>query len=83
MKKHIEVRVGQIWADNDKRSQGRRLRVVAIEPAVPATPHHRAVPERAVVRDINEAPHKGFTRVRLDRFRPTSNGYRLIKDVDA
>ncbi|MEU5946296.1 hypothetical protein ABZ793_12130 [Micromonospora sp. NPDC047465] len=83
------VRVGQVWADNDKRSEGRRVRVIAIEPAQPAAPHHRAVPARAVVERVDAngqamtngkgtVPH---TRIRLDRFRPTSTGYRLIQDV--
>lgn len=66
----IEVKVGQVWADNDKRSEGRHVRVIAIEKL------HR----QAVVRPCS--PTGDFTghrvtRIRLDRFRPTSTGYRL------
>ncbi len=72
----IEVKVGQVWADNDKRSAGRHVKVIGIEPVYkqavvrPAAPDGRLIGARV-------------TRIRLTRFRPTSNGYRLVKDVDA
>lgn len=88
------VRPGQIWADNDKRGYGRRIRVVAIEAAMPATDHTRAVPARAVVELVDQRgrPARGAehqqraepgrqTRIRLDRFKPTSTGYRLVSDA--
>lgn len=64
---------GQIWQDNDKRGYGRRVRIVEIdtthavvELAVPrGAGHHHAKPGRR-------------TRIRLDRFRPTSTGYRYV-----
>jgi hypothetical protein len=65
------VTVGQVWADNDWRSRGRQVRVVEIRGIY------------AVVELVALAEH-GFgelgrrTRVRLDRFRPTSTGYRLV-----
>lgn len=82
------VRVGQVWADNDKRSAGRHLLVVAIEPARPATVG--TVPAKAVVEQCDAAGtvHRDGTgrakrtRVRLDRLKPTSTGYRLVKDVE-
>ncbi len=77
--------VGQIWADNDKRGYGRKVRIIALEPARPAEPHQRAVPACAVVEQI--AGRHGWegslgrrTRIRLDRFKPTSTGYRFISD---
>lgn len=65
--------VDQIWQDNDKRSYGRRVRIVEID----AT---HAVVELVVPRG---AGHHGAkpgrqTRIRLDRFRPISTGYRYI-----
>lgn len=56
------VRAGQVWADNDKRSRGRRVNV---------DEHHALVQSSTGTR----------TRIRLDRFRPNSTGYRLLTDV--
>jgi hypothetical protein len=64
------VRVNSVWADNDKRCEGRRVRVVEID----AT-HATVVPV-----DIR-ARYARRTRIRLDRFRPTSTGYRLVSDA--
>lgn len=69
--------VGQIWQDNDKRGHGRMVRIVAVdgthavvELAVPrGAGHQHAMPGRR-------------TRIRLDRFRPTSTGYRYIATED-
>ena len=60
------VRPGQIWADNDKRSAGRQVEIVRIDTT------HAVVLAAGTRRE---------TRIRLDRFRPTSTGYRLVKDV--
>lgn len=65
--------VGQIWQDNDPRGYGRKVRIVEIddthavvEPALPrGAGHLRAKPGRR-------------TRLRLDRLRPTSTGYRYV-----
>ena len=59
------VRPGQIWADNDKRSAGRRITVTSVGQT-------HAMVETSLGRR---------TLVRLDRFRPTSTGYRLVTDV--
>ncbi len=67
MSDSIEVQVGQVWADNDWRSSSREhLRVVAIEDT------------HAVVERLNGTRR---TRIRLDRFKPTSTGYRLISEA--
>lgn len=78
------VRVGQVWQDNDKRSYGRKLRVVEIDKTHATvelvTQRGRAWSGLAP----GEPPRVQSgrrTRIRLDRFRPTSTGYRLIQDV--
>lgn len=64
----IKVRVGQVWEDNDPRQLARRqLKVLEI------------VGDRATVQHPSGRGNK--TRIRLDRFRPTSTGYSLVKDV--
>ncbi|WP_030344838.1 DUF6354 family protein [Streptomyces sp. NRRL S-1022] len=65
--------VGQIWQDNDPRGYGRRVRIVGIDDT-------HATVELVVPRG---AGHNGTkpgrrTRIRLDRFKPTSTGYRHI-----
>lgn len=65
--------VDQIWQDNDKRSYGRRVRIVEISDT-------HAVVEQVVGRDHALAQPGRQTRIRLDRFRPISTGYRYIGD---
>lgn len=64
------VRVGQLWADNDRReshvNRRQRLRVVKV------------VDDYARLRD-EETGHEG--QVLLRRMRPTSTGYRLVEDL--
>ncbi|MEU4154792.1 DUF6354 family protein [Streptomyces antimycoticus] len=64
---------GQIWQDNDKRSYGRRLRIIAIDDT-------HATCELVTPRDAGHQKAKPGrrTRIRLDRFRPTTTGYRYI-----
>jgi hypothetical protein len=57
------VRRGQVWVDQDPRSDGRQVIVMSVGDT------------HAVVKNVAK------TRVRLTRFRPTSTGYRLLKDV--
>ncbi len=71
-----DVRPGQVWADNDPRSVGRTLRVVAVG--------------RNAARCVVLTPAKGgsphtvgrVSMIALDRFRPVSNGYRLLDPKD-
>jgi len=56
--------VGQIWQDNDKRGYGRRVRIVEIDGT------------HAVCEEVTRPRRR--TRIRLDRFRATANGYRYI-----
>lgn len=74
------VRVGQVWADNDVRSTGRQIRVVEVD-ATHATVElvdQRGRPARGH-EDAQKAEPGRQTRIRLDRFRPTSTGYTLLQ----
>lgn len=68
------VKVGQLWQDNDKRNRALRfVRVTAVDET-----HARCEAW------YEEAGSTARTvRIRLDRFRPTSTGYRLIEDTPA
>lgn len=64
----MNVKVGQVWEDNDSRMTYRRpLKVLEI------------VGDKAIVQHPRGLGSK--TRIRLDRFKPTANGYRLVQDV--
>lgn len=68
-----DVRPGQVWADNDPRVGVRHVRVVEVDGT-----------HATVVQTNRHGMSTGstrFTRIRLDRFRPTSTGYRLVTDV--
>jgi hypothetical protein len=78
-----EVRVGQTWVDNDKRSKRTRyVRVTGFEEHTDPFTHH------TVRRAICEAWYDevGSTsrtvRIKVDRFKPTSTGYRLVSEPD-
>jgi hypothetical protein len=66
--------VGQIWQDNDRRTDERLLWIERTDDThatvrqVKLTPAGEPVPLPGVRR----------TRIRLDRFHPTSSGYRYI-----
>jgi hypothetical protein len=67
---------GQIWADNDKRAKGRTIQVISIEDGY-------ALTKVVTMRGNDVLPTvKAPTRIRLDRFRPTASGYRLVRNAD-
>lgn len=72
----VRVEVGQVWADNDPRSQGRTLIVKEIDGM-----HAVCVPLKGRDPEVNNGfvstPAKRV-RIRLDRFKPTSTGYKLV-----
>jgi hypothetical protein len=74
MAEPITVKPRQIWQDCDPRSAGRYLLVEEVGPT------HAVVLQ--VDRRGEVVGKERRTRIRLDRFRPTSNGYRLIKDTE-
>jgi hypothetical protein len=64
--------VGQIWQDNDPRSYSREIRIVAMDDT------HATVELHQPRLPVSSAKPGRRTRIRLDRFRPTSTGYRYI-----
>lgn len=65
-----DVRVGQLWADNDKRCAARRLLITAVDDT-----------HATAYGFYEDSPNPGRdVRIRLDRFKPTSTGYRLLKE---
>lgn len=81
------VRVGQVWTDADYRNAGRTLRVDTISDGravctilTNADGHQRLLDDKRG--SYGGQDMRGKTvRIRLDRFRPTSTGYRLVTDV--
>lgn len=63
------VRPGQIWADNDKRSSGRELRIERVDDRYAYA--------------VSPGPGGRFrqSRILLTRMRPTSTGYRLVQEA--
>jgi hypothetical protein len=75
----VPVRPGQVWADNDPRSTGRYLRVEFVTGESADRPNCARV-----VQCTADGTVIGYRSIwiALRRMRPTSNGYRLVKDVD-
>lgn len=61
-----DVQPGQTWIDNDKRSKGRRIRIVSVDARYAYGCTIRE--DDTVIRE---------TRIALERFKPNSTGYRL------
>jgi hypothetical protein len=73
----LEVRTDQVWADKDRRSVGRKLRVVGIRRGGRTCDTQ----DRPYAECVNIADPRGrITRIRLDRLR---SGYRLVSEVPA
>ena len=71
-----EVKLGQIWIDNDKRrGHDRRLQVIEIDDEWWSS-------EQPYALCRNMATSKQ-TWIRVDRFRPTATGYRLEESTNA
>ncbi|WP_280465636.1 hypothetical protein [Nocardia brasiliensis] len=60
------VKPGQVWADNDPRSTGRLVTILEVGET------HATVKSTTL---------KRVTKIRLDRFKPTRTGYRLVTDI--
>lgn len=67
------VAVGQVWADNDWRSRGRTVRIVAIE-------KNKVLVETITGIGGKPVAKRRPTRILLNRLRPNSTGYRLVSD---
>lgn len=79
------VKPGQIWADNDPRSDGRTVRVERIErdKAVCTILTNRDAAQRDLDRGsvwVNDMRGR-TTRIALSRFKPTNTGYRLVQEA--
>jgi len=67
---YVDVKIGQVWKDNDKRyteNEQRELEIVGF--------YHDLW---AVCKNLKTGK---TSKILIDRFRPNSTGYRLIKDV--
>lgn len=69
-----DVRVGQVWEDMDKRGYGRHVKVIEVSGNV-------ATVEQVSARVGYDDKPGRRTKIKVDRFRPTSTGYRLVTDV--
>jgi hypothetical protein len=77
---------GQIWADNDPRATGRTIRIdhIANGKAICTVLTNRTAAQDELDRGstwLNDTRGK-TVGIRLDRFRPTSTGYRLVQHAD-
>jgi hypothetical protein len=81
-----EVRPGQVWESCDKRDNGRRVKVLEVFREMADGSPFRvgyAIVEQVAHRDPVRAQNNGRrSKIRLDRFRPTSSGYRLVSDTE-
>lgn len=81
------VRPGQVWADNDPRSAGRTLRVDTVDDThatctvLTNADGQQWLLDNPNIRSGAQDTRGRKVRIRLDRFRPTSTGYRLIGDM--
>ena len=75
----LVVEPGQIWADNDARSEGRTLRVDSVD---------ASYAHCTILSDANDQEQSGSSRagktttIQLNRMRATSTGYRLLPKVE-
>ncbi|GGZ83173.1 DUF6354 family protein [Streptomyces rubiginosohelvolus] len=65
--------VGQVWQDNDPRQDSRQVRIVEL------TDTHALVTLVQPRNPVSSARAGRRTRIRLDRFRPISTGYRYVR----
>ena len=81
-----EVKPGQVWADRDWRCEGRQVRVVEVHREMAdGAPFHigYAIVEQVAHGDPVRAHNNGRrSKIRLDRFKPTSIGYRLVSEPE-
>lgn len=71
MEAQVEVRAGQVWADNDSRTNQRTIRILDVSDTYA---------EALTLTDYRGRASTKITRIRLDRFRPNSTGYRLVSE---
>lgn len=75
------MKVGQVWEDNDARGKGRTIEVLRLEAPYAIC---KVLTNRTA---WDKGPWPGQLqigrekKIKIDRMRPTNNGYRLIKDL--
>ena len=79
-----ELRVGQVWADNDPRAAGRTIEITELHDADAdhSEPYVR-VRVTKVGRNVRRKEVGEQRTIKQRRFKPTRNGYRLVSDVPA
>lgn len=65
------VKPGQVWESCDKRDCGRRILITGI---------HRSG-DYAYGASRHDSKSRRATSIRLDRFKPVRNGYRLVEEA--
>jgi hypothetical protein len=85
-----QVRPGQVWADNDKRAEGRTLRVDAVFGATALctvltnSNNVQRTLDTGTARLYGNSDRRGKrVQVAVRRMRPTSSGYRLVSEPEA
>lgn len=73
----IAIVIGQVWEDDDPRSQGRRIEIIEVD-----APGGRARGRvLSVGRNVSESQVGRRTRwISFRRFRPGNRGYRLVEN---
>ena len=76
-----DVRPGQIWADDDYRMRGRKVKVLEMTTVggEPAARVQVIANAKGAVLPVDGKPR--ITTIRVRRFRPGSTGYRLEQDA--
>jgi len=64
------VKVGQVWADNDKRQRG--LRTLEVR---------KVSAGKAVCSVLIDGMYSRNTTISIQRFQPNSTGYRLVSEA--
>jgi len=79
----FNVKAGQVWKTLAPTMRERHVKVVAIRPTLPGAPArcevHMCRPNGDIFR---EKGRPTITYPRLDRFRPVTDGYALVRDVN-
>jgi len=92
MSTNHDVRVGQVWADNDPRISKHSPRLLRVEridengSSQNGHPHAECVLVERLTDGAGQPTGWArrttrISRIRLARFKPTQTGYRLVEDV--
>jgi len=90
MAEPIQVRAGQVWADNDKRARGRELVVLRVERSRRKVgwarddlgPYEDVAVCRVTASPGSPARIGRVYAIAVRRMKPTSTGYRLVREPD-